>query len=151
MLRTIARESKSAGLDDARNTQLQEPRATAPCFLGGHLRAAIRPSGKLDRKLLHRESVSDQNEHALEEERVAACSHQIEQLPRNAAEVVRAKRACRIDLHAEHVFGQQVTKAGERFSEDVPSRKAIWSHVSRSDGHIVTVGIFNEPQNLCWC
>src|SRR5438874_586857 len=66
------RESKSAGRRHTRYAQLQQTRSTSPRFASSHLRATVRAGGKLDRKLLYRESVAYENEHALEKERVAA-------------------------------------------------------------------------------
>src|SRR5207245_11649650 len=89
------------GVRQACDEQLQQKPPAPQALPGRELGASVHPGLKHDRDLSDAAAVTMENEEALEEERVGASVHELEELTRDPPEIVEPERAARIVGHAE--------------------------------------------------
>src|SRR3989449_861362 len=126
------------GVRQACDEQLQQKPPAPEALPGRELGASIHPGRKHDRDLSDAAAVTMENEEALEEERVGASRHELEELTRDPSEIVEPERAAGIVGHAEERPRQEMPEPRQEQAVATPAGEAGPLEIARGhhDGHV---------------
>src|SRR5437773_10204222 len=97
---------------------------------GRELETPVHPGLQHDRNLADASAVPTQDEEAFKEERVGVGRDQLEELTRNAPQIVEPEGAARIVRHPQQHPRQEVPEPGQEQAVRTPDGKAVRSEVA---------------------
>ena len=97
---------------------------------------------------MHAVAVAVQHEEALEEKRVPARAHEVEEFARNPVEAVAAQRAGGVLREMQEVDRQEMAQVRQRAAQEVPTRQAVALHVPGRHRDGVALGRFQQPAHV---
>ena len=132
---------ETAGVRQVREEQPQQEAPAPEALTGRELGAPVHPRRKHDRNLADASAVTTQDEEAFEEERVGAGRHELEELTRNAPQIVEPEGSARIVRHAQEHPRQEMPEPCQEQAVQTPAGEAVRPEVARGHDHVYAVGV----------
>ena len=139
---------EALAIDQLAQEQVHQVQNAVQGIAQAHFRMAIDSRRQHNRQFLDTEAVQMQDEQALEEERIAARLHHVNEAARYAVEPVQAECAGGIVRQTQEPARQVMAQIGQHLAIQVPITQRVVQHVARADNHIVFWRMLDEIEDV---